>query len=336
MGLPRISIVTPSFNQAAFLEQTIDSVLSQKYANLEYVVIDGGSTDGSVEIIRRHAKYLTFWVSEPDRGQTHAINKGMQWVTGEIRAYLNSDDYYLPGAFATVSDCFQARPELDLVHGRCRVVNAQGTNIGGRCGSITRYDEILDLWEVWWCERNFVQPEVFWTGRIAQKIGPFREDLYFVMDYDYWLRILRAGGRVGKLDREVASFRLQPNQKSTQPERTADELLRVARPFIWERTPLVSPMRRFELKGKWAFDALFRREAARSLESGEARWKRWCRLAALSLRHPAMFASRRFRSRVVGRLEYLWRADPAHANSERLIETAEASIGPKLHSGAEQ
>ena len=97
--LPRISIITPSFNQAQFLEQTIKSVLDQGYPNLEYFIIDGGSTDGSADIIRRYSKQLTYWVSEKDRGQTHAINKGLERATGEIIAYINSDDLYVPGAF---------------------------------------------------------------------------------------------------------------------------------------------------------------------------------------------------------------------------------------------
>ena len=299
MSSQRISIVTPSFNQAAYLEQTIDSVLSQGYPDFEYIVIDGGSTDGSVDIIRRYEKHLAYWVSEPDRGQTHAINKGMQRATGEIRAYLNSDDYYLPETFGVVAEHLRSRPEVDLLHGRCRVVDMHGKKIGERFGSITSYAEILDLWGVWWNRRNFVQPEVFWTSRIASKVGPFREDLFLVMDYEYWVRIIRAGGQVATVNSELACFRMQPNQKSTQPERTAEELLRVARPFIWEKSGLLSPKKRVELKGKWIFDAIFRPEAERSRAAGEPRWKRWFRLVGLSLRHPEIITSRHFRSRLM-------------------------------------
>ena len=308
MAPQAITIVTPSYNQAAFLEQTIDSVLSQGYSNVEYIIIDGGSTDGSVEIIRRYEKHLAYWVSEPDRGQTHAINKGMQRATGEIRAYLNSDDYYLPATFAAVADYLHSRPDVDLVHGRCRVVDVQGKTIGQRFGSITRYDEILDLWDVWWNQMNFVQPEVFWTRRIAMNVGPFREDLFLVMDYEYWLRILRVGGKVGTLDSELACFRMQPNQKSTQPERTAAELLGVVRPFIWEKSALVSRKKRNELKAKWIFDALFRTEAARSIASGHSRWRRWSRLLGLTVRHPRIFASREFRSRLAHTFQFTKRA----------------------------
>src|SRR5882757_342896 len=114
---PRISIITPSYNQAAYIEQTICSVLGQGYSNLEYIIIDGGSTDGSVDIIRKYENRLAYWVSEKDRGQTHAINKGLERATGEIIGYLNSDDYYLDGALAGIADVFGRHPDLDLLHG---------------------------------------------------------------------------------------------------------------------------------------------------------------------------------------------------------------------------
>ena len=299
-GWPRITIVTPSFNQARYLEESINSVLEQNYPNLEYMVIDGGSTDGSVDVIRKYQHRLSYWVSERDGGQTHALNKGFSRATGEILAYLNSDDYYLPGALASVANYLRVHPDVALVHGRCRVVDVAGTKIGERFGAITRYDEILDLWDVWWKGRNFVQPEVFWTKSIADRVGPFREELFWVMDYEYWARILRAGGKVGSLDTELASFRMQPNQKSTQSSRVADELLRVVRPWIWEKETTLSWRQRLDLKGKWLFDAQFRREANQSLERGEARGRRWLRLAWLTVQHPEMFAARAFRKRLLG------------------------------------
>src|SRR5260370_28877982 len=111
-SFPRISIITPSFNQAEFVERTILSVLEQNYPNLEYIVVDGGSTDGSVDVIRRYQSRIAYWVSEKDRGQAHAINKGLQRATGDIIGYLNSDDYYLEGALARVADCFSREPDV--------------------------------------------------------------------------------------------------------------------------------------------------------------------------------------------------------------------------------
>jgi glycosyltransferase involved in cell wall biosynthesis len=302
--LPKISIITPSFNQAAYIEQTITSVLDQGYPNLEYIVIDGGSSDGSVEIIRKYENRIAFWVSEQDRGQAHAINKGLARATGDIIAYLNSDDYYLDGTLRQVADLFNRRPDLDLFHGRCRVVDQHGAKIGERTGSITRYDEILDLWNVWWGRRNFVQPEVFWTRRIANRVGQFREDLHWVMDYDYWLRILRAGGQVGFIDTELAAFRLQPNQKSTQPERTAAELLDVVRPYILQRDDSLTYSKRVTLTGEWIFHTGFLKEVEESLAHGEGRWRRWARLTAFSLNHPQMLAGRGFRRRLAKSLSF--------------------------------
>jgi glycosyltransferase involved in cell wall biosynthesis len=296
-NLPRISIITPSFNQAAFIGETIASVLDQNYPNLEYIVIDGGSTDGSVDIIRKFEHRLAYWVSEKDRGQAHAINKGLERASGDIIAYLNSDDCYLEGTLMRVAEYLKTHPDVDLVHGRCRIVDENGNKLRERVGAINHYDEILDLWDVWWRKRNFVQPEVFWTRRIADKIGPFREDLFWVMDYEYWLRILGAGGRVGFIDAELACFRRHSNQKSTQPERTAEELLKVVRPYIFAGDHSITPSKRRELKGKW-FYADFLIEAGRSLRQGENRWRRWLRLLWFSILHPHVIATRSFRKRL--------------------------------------
>src|SRR5262245_19170175 len=123
---PRISVITPSFNQAEFIETTILSILQQNYPNLEYLVIDGGSSDGSIEIIQKYQRHLAYWVSEKDRGQAHAINKGLQRATGELIAFLNSDDFYLEDTLARVADRYMRHPGVDLWHGRCRIVDQRG------------------------------------------------------------------------------------------------------------------------------------------------------------------------------------------------------------------
>lgn len=277
-------------------------MIDQSYPHLEYIVIDGGSTDGSVEVIRKYQNHLAHWVSERDRGQTHAINKGLERATGDIIAYLNGDDHYLDGTLARVAAFFRQRPDIDLVHGRCRIIDEHGAKMGARTGAITLYEEILDLWDVWWKERNFVQPEVFWTKRICDKVGPFREDLYWVMDYEYWLRILEAGGRVGFIDAEIAAFRLQPNQKSTQPERVAEELLQVVRPYIFRGDRSISLRKRTELKGKWLFHTKFLKEVDHSLQRKEKRWRRLLRLAGLSIRNPHILTTRAFREKLLASL----------------------------------
>jgi glycosyltransferase involved in cell wall biosynthesis len=299
---PRISVITPSFNQAQFIEQTISSVIFQGYSNLEYIVIDGGSTDGSVDVIRKYQSRIAYWVSEKDRGQAHAINKGLQRATGDIIAYLNSDDYYLEGALARVAEHFICHPEVDLFHGRCRIVDHLGAKLGARSGSITSYEEILDLWGVWWQRQNFVQPEVFWTKRIGDKIGSFREDLFWVMDYEYWVRMLRAKCAVGFIDAELAAFRLQPNQKSRQSDRSVDEILQLVRPFIFDDDQSIGWRKRLELKGKWTFQVDFRNQILLSEEKKESRWQRLLRLFWFSLTHPHLFAAVGFRMRLLNTL----------------------------------
>ena len=221
--MTKISIITPSFNQAVYLQQTIESVLEQNHQPLEYIIIDGGSTDGSVEIIKKYEKHLAYWVSEPDRGQSDAINKGLRRASGDVIAYINSDDFYLEGAFQRVSDAFLVRRNAGIYYGRCRTVGKDGLQTGEvRAGAIATYAEMLDLWDVWWNRRNFVQPEVFWTRAAFDRVGYFRRDLYYVMDYDYWVRIYRAGFHGFSIDGDLACFgfmicRSQPGRRR-QPE----------------------------------------------------------------------------------------------------------------------
>lgn len=293
-----VSVVVPSFNQAGFIARTLQSIIDQDYPALEIIVIDGGSTDGSVDVIRNFEKHLAYWVSEPDRGQTHAINKGMARANGELRAYLNSDDVYLPGALHAVSDAWRSQPGADLIHGRCAIIDAEDGRQGVRSGSIRTLDEVLDLWDVWWRERNFVQPEVFWTRRLADRIGPFREELHYVMDYDYWLRALLAGAEVLSVDRELAGFRLHGAQKSGNARAAADELRRVVHPHIWDSRIAIEPAHRARLKADWLYDVTFSEAVNASLASGESRLLRWLRLVGTCARHPRLLASRGLRSRL--------------------------------------
>ncbi len=295
--LPRISIVTPCFNHAQYVEATIQSVLSQGYPHLEYIIIDGGSTDGSTEIIRKYEQHLAYWVSEKDRGQTHAINKGMARATGDVRAYLNSDDIYLPGALHQVGEYFSAHPETDLLHGRCKIMQEDGRITGEQFATITRYEQILDLWNVWWKGQQFVQPEVFWSKRTASQVGSFNEALFFVMDYDYWMRALRVGIKVTSLDFPVAAFRVQPAQKSRLKTQIADEQRQVIKPMLWERPSPLSARNRRRLQGLWLYDSVFRPAADLSVEKRESALRRRLRLAVLPVLHPQLWAVPQFRQR---------------------------------------
>lgn len=298
----RFSVITPSFNQAQYIETTIRSVLDQDWPNVEYIVIDGGSTDGSVDVIRRYADRLAYWVSEPDRGQTHAINKGLERATGDVLCYLNSDDLFCAGALRRVAEYLAERPRMDLVHGRCRYIDEKGNTIGGHLGDISTFEQILDLWDVWWGCRQFVQPEVFWTRRITEKVGPFNEDLHYVMDYDYWLRILGAGGCVGRIDEDLSCFRLTAEQKSNDSDEVARELLNLIGPILWDRTAPISHRERLRLQAQWLFDTVYRPAGGVAQAAGWSRCRRWWHLTRVALTHPKLVWSAGFRNHLTRRV----------------------------------
>lgn len=295
--LPRITVVTPSYNQGQYLEQTIRSVLDQDYPQLEYFVVDGGSRDDSKAIIERYSDRLAWWVSEPDRGQPHALNKGLARATGDVIAYINSDDFYTPGALRAVGEFFRDRPETDFLYGGCLFVDEQGQPFDRHRGNIASLAELLDLWNVWWQRRQFVQPECFWSRRIAQHAPQFREDIVNAFDYEYWTRLFLAGAKVARLDTDLASFRFQPNQKSADSDRSAREELAVLREILWRSdVPLPDPDRR-RLRADWLYDVHFHRVGLQSVAAGESKPRRWLRLALSLIRHPGIFNSPRFQAR---------------------------------------
>ena len=218
---PLVSIVTPSFNQAQFLEQTILSVLEQDYPHIEYLIVDGGSTDGSLELIQRYAPRLTWWVSEPDQGQTDAINKGFSHARGEILAWLNSDDTYQPGAISQAVEYLQSHPEVGMVYGDANLIDASGNIIGKFPARQTDYRRL---------RRGYVhipQQASFFQASLWKQVGPLDPSFYFAMDYDLWVRLARIS-EIHYCPNLWADFRLHGSGKSVVADnRCWPEMLRV-------------------------------------------------------------------------------------------------------------
>jgi len=208
----KISVITPSYNQGAFIEQTIRSVLDQGIEGLEYIIIDGGSTDGTLDILRRYKGRIK-WISEPDEGQADAVNKGIGVATGEIIGWLNSDDLYLPGALQAVIDYFRDHQECRWLYSRCRIIDSSGRE---RWKWITRYKNArLKKFSVEKLLReNFIsQPAVFFRKELFEKAGHLDLSLKYAMDYDLWLRFTRISP-AGVINHELASFRRHGSSKS--------------------------------------------------------------------------------------------------------------------------
>ncbi len=211
--LPKIAIITPTLNQAAFIEATIQSVLHQNYPNLTYIVVDGGSTDGTLDILKKYDSQIK-WISEADRGQSDAINKGFRMADhSDIFAYINSDDTYQPSALHKVAAYYQSHPQADWITGKTRIIDGEGNEIR----------KLITLYKNFWLSINSYnallvldyvsQPSTFWSRNVIQNVGYFDETMHFSMDYEYSLRV----GQTYKLHvipDYLANFRIHPTAKS--------------------------------------------------------------------------------------------------------------------------
>lgn len=240
----RLTIITPSFNQGEFLEKTIRSVLDQGYEDLEYLVLDGGSTDHSVEILQRYDDRLTWWVSEPDSGQTDALNKGLRRATGDVVGYINSDDYYLPGALAQAVSTF-ASTGADWVIGASRSEDPDGRRLGVWVPEPPvkpRHWWLIDPW-------GYPQPSSFWRRDLFERFGLFREDMHYIFDTEFGIRLLLGGVRPVLRGEEWAVRVDHPAAKS------------------WDHTPFV--------REQQAFYALHGRSLTASERLRLALWRRF-------------------------------------------------------------
>ena len=215
MSNRKITVVTPSYNQGCFLEETIKSVLEQDYRDIEYIIVDGGSTDRSREIIQAYSSRLAWWVSESDRGQANAINKGFRRATGDIVAWLNSDDLYCPGALRKVAGYFESNRGIGAVVGDLEIIDskAKALDIKRAVGVTFR--------------RNFYsgcavpQPATFFTKEARSIAGEIDESLHYQLDYEYFLRMQHRGVRFGLIKEPLARFRLHGDSKTVSEYRRA-------------------------------------------------------------------------------------------------------------------
>ncbi|MFP3854638.1 MAG: glycosyltransferase family 2 protein [Anaerolineales bacterium] len=218
---PTVSIITPSYNQAEFLEETIQSVLQQDYPFIEFIIVDGGSTDGSLDIIRSYESQLSSWVSEEDMGQTDAINKGFDMATGDILAWLNSDDTFLPGAVSSAVDFFDRNPWVGMVYANAYYIDGEGERIARYPAGPTDYKGLRRG------VNTIPQQTMFFRSILWDMVGPLDPTFYYAMDYDLWVRIA-AVTPIAFHPEYWAHFRLHSESKSrTAARRCWPEMMRV-------------------------------------------------------------------------------------------------------------
>lgn len=200
----KISIITPSYNQVQFIGKTIESILSQQYPNIEYIIMDGGSTDGTQEILKQYEVKIKklqrskncnvrsfHWVSENDKGQVDAINKGLRMATGDIVTYINSDDYYTLGAIQNVMRIFRNRRNVDWITGDCIIVDENGHSIQNSIRIYKKFLRHFLLRTALFIVNPIAQPSTFWRKEMIVKAGYFDEELRYAFDYDFWIRLMK-------------------------------------------------------------------------------------------------------------------------------------------------
>lgn len=244
---PKITVVTPVYNQVKFLEETIKSIVNQGYPNLEYIIIDGGSTDGTVDIIKKYEKHLTYWVSEPDKGMYHAIQKGFDKSTGEIMCWLNSDDVFFDKCLFAIADVFMHHPEVEWFSGKSASIDEKGMVI-----RVNEEKDIKFCKYDFYANRGFWVPQssTIWRRSLWKKIGEqLNTNLRLAGDFDLWLRFINVAPQY-VVDTLIGTYRIREGQLSQMMDNYMAEVAQSIKnnPLPEEEMALV---RRYERKLKW-------------------------------------------------------------------------------------
>ncbi len=210
MKNPKITVITPSYNQGSFIEETILSVLNQTYKNVEYIIIDGGSKDNTVDIIKKYSDKIDYWVSEKDSGQTNALNKGVKVATGEILCWINSDDVLVPWALQKVADFFSNHPDIAIVNGYTLRIDKYS-----KC----MYNHFVPEPTTWFSKHGIYyinQPSMFFKRKLIDELGVFEESFHARMDQEFVMRVLAAGNKFGKINKVLGTIRIHEDTKTSQ------------------------------------------------------------------------------------------------------------------------
>jgi glycosyltransferase involved in cell wall biosynthesis len=211
---PRISIVTPSYNQGEFIEETIRSIILQNYPNLEYLVIDGGSHDNSAEVIRKYEKWITYWVSERDRSQSHAINKGFDRSTGELVNWICSDDLLCKDALNQFVSKYYIDNSFCYI-GRCRLIDRAGNPSGVTSSQLSKFEELTDLKNHWRKNDSIAQQSALYPLSVVKKIGGLKENNHYTMDFELWGKLLLDNVEIKNIPLEIGIYRWYEGQKTS-------------------------------------------------------------------------------------------------------------------------
>jgi glycosyltransferase involved in cell wall biosynthesis len=235
-------LAIPTYNCAHYLPHTLESLAAQGDA-VRWWLQDGASKDATAEIARQFARHGDTVVSEPDRGQSDALNKAFPRMGGEIIGFINGDDLLSPGAAQRVLDTFAANPEIDLVYGEVEWIDAEGAQTGHHKGDISSLEELLDLYGVWFSRRQWVQPEVFFRRSLWEKAGPLSTDYDLAFDFRFWVQCMQAGARVMRIPAPLARFRVHDQQKSANATKAAWEMRDIVRKALALNPPISATAR---------------------------------------------------------------------------------------------